>query len=382
MTTNTAIVGAALADIGVPGLPAPASALALAAQASHRALADAGLRLADVDGLLCCGFGEISTYELADYLGLDELAFVDGTCTGGSSWVTYVEHAMAALEAGLCRGALIAHGSLAYTDRKRHLPIWPDPRSPINQFDQSLGGTFVTAHALAAQRYIFDHGLGPEALAEVAVATRRWAALNPLARFRTPLTVEEVRVSRPISTPLNLLDCCLISDGGGAVVLMRADAAAHTRKPVSVLGVGSSQGAFSMAGKADLTRTPALESGKRAFAMAGLDQSAVDHLMLYDSFTITPVLAMEDLGFAPRGQATRLIADGVTSPGGRLPMNTNGGGLAFAHTGMYGVFTLIEAVTQLRGEAGERQVPCSVSLAHGVGDFLTSTGTCILGGQP
>ncbi len=137
-----------------------------------------------------------------------------------------------------------------------------------------------------------------------------------------------------------------------------------------------------MAGKADLTRTPALESGKRAFAMAGLDQSAVDHLMLYDSFTITPVLAMEDLGFAPRGQATRLIADGVTSPGGRLPMNTNGGGLAFAHTGMYGVFTLIEAVTQLRGEAGERQVPCSVSLAHGVGDFLTSTGTCILGGQP
>ncbi len=135
MTTNTAIVGAALADIGVPGLPAPASALALAAQASHRALADAGLRLADVDGLLCCGFGEISTYELADYLGLDELAFVDGTCTGGSSWVTYVEHAMAALEAGLCRVALIAHGSLAYTDRKRHLPIWPDPRSPINQFD-------------------------------------------------------------------------------------------------------------------------------------------------------------------------------------------------------------------------------------------------------
>lgn len=379
MTVATAIVGSALADIGRPGLPHPSSSLALAAQATHRALADAGLALADVDGLLCCGFGETSTYDLADYLGLDELAFVDGTCTGGSSWVTYVEHAMAALNAGLCRVALIAHGALAYTDRKRHLAIWPDQRSPINQFDQALGGTFVTAHALAAQRYLFDHGLEPEALAEVAVAARRWSALNPLARFRTPLTVAEVRSSRSISTPLNLFDCCLISDGGGAVILMRADAAADTRKPVAVLGVGSSQGAFSMAGKDDLTRTPAVQSGERAFAMADLDRSAVDHIMLYDSFTITPVLAMEDLGFAPRGEATRLVAEGVTSPGGRLPMNTNGGGLAFAHTGMYGIFTLIEAVTQLRGEAGERQVPCSVSLAHGVGDFLTSAGTCILG---
>jgi acetyl-CoA acetyltransferase len=159
---------------------------------------------------------------------------------------------------------------------------------------------------------------------------------------------------------------------------MRAEDAAHTRKPVSVAGAGSSQGHFSIAQAPDPTRTPAVQSGRRAFAMAGMAPADIDHLMLYDSFTITPVLALEDLGFAGPGEATALVASGATSPGGRLPMNTNGGGLAFAHTGMYGVFTLIESVQQLRGEAGERQVPCWASLAHGVGDFLSAAGTVIL----
>ncbi|WP_157961783.1 thiolase C-terminal domain-containing protein [Acuticoccus kandeliae] len=373
---SVAIVGAALSEIGTPKVEAP-SALALTARAAHRALADAGLTLADVDGLFGCGFGETSTYDIADYLGLAELGYIDGTCVGGSTWVAFVEHALAALEAGLCRVALIAHGAMAYTDRRRHLPIWPDRRTPLNQFDLAVGGGFIPAHALAAQRYLADYGLGPEALAEVAVAARRWSAKNPLARFRDPVSVEEVRASRPIASPLNLLDCCLISDGGGAVVLMRSDEAADTRAPIRVAGVGSSQGHFSIAGMEDLTRTPAVHSGARAYRMAGLGPADIDHAMLYDSFTITPVLAMEDLGLAPRGGATHRFATD-TGPGGALPVNTNGGGLAFAHTGMYGIFTLIECVTQLRGEAGERQVECEVSLAHAVGDFLSSAATCIL----
>jgi acetyl-CoA acetyltransferase len=378
LRNRIAVAGAALAEIGRPKVDDGQTALGLAAQATHRALTDAGLRLADVDGLLCCGFGETSTYELADYLGLRELAFVDGTCVGGASWLTYVEHAAAALAAGLCRVALIAHGSLAYTDRHRQLPIWPDQRSPINQFDLALGNGFVSAHALAAQRYLWRYGLEPEALAGIAVATRRWATLNPLARFRDPLTVAEVRASRSVSSPLNRLDCCLISDGGAAAVLMRADEAADSRAPIIVAGFGSSQGHFSIAAMSDLTVTPAVQSGARAFAMAGLAPHDVDHAMLYDSFTITPVLAMEDLGLAERGGATALVASGVTSPGGRLPMNTNGGGLSFAHTGMYGLFTLVECVEQLRGEAGDRQVACSVSLAHAVGDFLSAAGTALL----
>jgi acetyl-CoA acetyltransferase len=378
MRNQTAIVGAALADIGRPKVENAATAFGLAAQASHRALADAGLRLGDVDGLLCCGFGETSTYELADYLGLRELAFVDGTCVGGASWVTYVEHAMAALDAGLCEVALIAHGALAYSDRHRHQPIWPDQRSPINQFDLSLGNGFVSAHALAAQRYLWRYGIRPEGLAEIAVATRRWAALNPLARFREPLTVADVRASRPVSSPLNRLDCCLISDGGAAIVLTRKEPAMDSRAPILIAGVASSQGHFSIAHMDDMTRTPARQSSERAFAMADLTPADVDHAMLYDSFTITPVLAMEDIGLAERGAATALVASGATSPGGRLPMNTNGGGLSFAHTGMYGLFTLVECVQQLRGEADGRQVDCDVSLAHAVGDFLSAAGTALL----
>lgn len=377
--SGVCVVGAALADIGVPRLDGFGTGVSIAAQATHRALADAGLGIDRVDGLFCCGFGETSTYELADYLGLRDLSFVDGTCVGGASWVTYVEHAMAALEAGRCDVAVIAHGALAYTDRKRHAPIWPDQRTLLNQFDQALGGGFIAAHALAAQRYLHDHGLAAGALAEVAVAARRWSALNPLARFRDPLTVAEVRAARPIASPFTMLDCCLISDGGGAVVLMRSEDCRGAARAVPVLGVGSGQGEFMIAQHADLCLTPSVESGRQAFEMAGVGAEDIDHLMLYDSFTITPVLALEDLGFAERGAGTQLVASGATSPGGARPMNTNGGGLAFAHTGMYGVFTLIEAVTQLRAEAGARQVDCRISLAHAVGDFLTATGTCILG---
>ena len=376
---GVSIVGAALSDIGTPGIAGVSSAYELAAQASLRALSDAGLSLVDVDALFCTGLGVDSTLEFADYLGLDELSYADSTAVGGASWVTYVEHASAAIEAGLCNTALLAHGSTAFTDRKRPTDVWGDPRSPLHQFDLVYGNDFMVAYALAAQRYLWQFGLGMDALAPVAVSTRAWAALNPLACNQSPLTVDEVLNSPMVASPLHLLECCLISDGGGAIVITRLDRAADTRAPVRVLGMGSSQMHLSIAQMSDLTRSPANRSGARAYAAAALSPKEVDPVMLYDSFSITPIMALEDLGFCERGEAPAFVESGHTAPGGDLPMNTNGGGLSFAHTGMYGVFTLIEAVTQLRGEAGRRQVPrCEVALSHGVGEFLSATGTVLL----
>lgn len=383
MSAGIAIVGAALSDIGAPGLDGVSIPHELAAQASLRALADAGLESTDVDGLLCCGFGMDPTLEFADYLGLRHLTFVDSTCVGGSSWVTYLEHAAAAIASGLCTTALIAHGALAYSDRRRPFEIWSDDRAPINQFDHASGNSFVTAYALAAQRYLWQHRLESDALAAVAVSTREWAALNPLARFRDPITTEDVLTSPLISSPFHLLDCCVISDGGGAVVVTAAERASGTRAPIYVAGVASLQAHLSIAQMTDLTITPAAETGPRALRMAGLRPTDIDLLMLYDAFTIIPLLLLEDLGFAVRGEAAELFASGATAPGGALPVNTNGGGLSFCHTGMYGIFTLLEAVTQLRGEAGQRQVPnVEHALAHGVGEFFSAAATAILTRTP
>ena len=376
---RAAVVGAALADIGKPGLPMVSSAHELAAQASLRALQDAGLDRADVDGLFCCGFGPDSSLEFGEYLGLRDLAHFDTTNVGGSSWVTYVEHAAGAIHAGLCTTALLAHAELGYTDRARGVEYWQDPRTPLRQFDLVYGNSYITAYALIAQRYLWQYGLSPDALAHIAVSTRQWASLNPLARFRDLITVEDVLASPMISSPFHLLDCCLVSDGGGAVVLQAADRARGTRKPISVLGVGSCQTHLSLAEMPDLLRTGAVVSGRRAFEMAGMGPDDIDLLMLYDSFTITPTLALEDLGFCGPGEATQLAAEGVLAPGGRLPMNTNGGGLSFCHSGMYGMFTLVEAVTQLRGEAEDRQAEgVEVAVAHGVGEFYSATGTAVL----
>jgi acetyl-CoA acetyltransferase len=269
--------------------------------------------------------------------------------------------------------ALIAYGSTQRsTGRSRasvqEISPWEAPYRPWLP---------VTGYALAAARHMHEFGTTREQLAEVAVAARGWAALNPVAWSRSPLTVEDVLAAPMICDPLGVRDCCLVTDGGGAVVLTRAEDA---RRPVHVLGCGVAHTHRTISSMPSLVETPAVVSGAAAFAEAGLTPDDVDVLELYDAFTITPILFLEDLGFCAKGEGGAFVSGGRIAPGGSLPVNTNGGGLSYCHPGMYGIFLLIEAVRQLRGECGERQVEgARVALAHGNGGVLSSQATVLLG---
>jgi acetyl-CoA acetyltransferase len=238
-----------------------------------------------------------------------------------------------------------------------------------------------TAYALAASRHMHEFGTTREQLAEVAVAARQWALLNPAAWEKKPLTVAEVLGARMISYPFTVRDICLVTDGGGAIVLTTPARAKGLKKPpVYVLGCGSAITHASISSMPDLTVTGAAESGRQAYAMAGLKAADIDVVELYDAFTINPILFLEDLGFCPKGEGGRFVEGGRIAPGGRLPVNTNGGGLSYCHPGMYGLFLLIEAVRQLRGECAARQVPgAETAIAHGNGGVLSSQSTVILG---
>ena len=373
--SSVRIVGVAESDLGqvAPGT----SAMDLMAQASLRALEECGLTLADVDGLFCASaevrFGPMV---LAEYLGLAPTVF-DGTQVGGSSFMTHLAHARAALEAGVCNVALIAYGSTQRSmSRSRASP--PDFNPYETPFKPALP---VSAYALAASRHMHEFGTTREQLAEVAVAARRWALLNPAAWEKEPLSVEQVLSARMVSWPLTVRDCCLVLDGGGAMVLVREDRARSLKKPpVRVLGIGQALGHNSISNMPDLTTTAARESGAQAFGEAGLKPADVRMLSLYDAFTITPILFLEDLGFCAKGEGGPFVAGGAIAPGGRLAVNTNGGGLSYCHPGMYGLLAMIEAVRQVRGECGERQVPgCDVALAHGNGGVLSSQCTVLFG---
>jgi acetyl-CoA acetyltransferase len=283
-----------------------------------------------------------------------------------------------ALETGLCDVALIAYGSNQRTAGGRLVsvsePQWHEvpykPRHPI------------TGYAMAAARHMHQNGTTREQLAAGAVAARGWANLNPAAFARGPLTVEDVLKSRMISDPLTVADCCLVTDGGGACVVVRAERARDLKQsPVYLLGAGAAAWHRSVAQMPDLTVTAATESGPRAFAMAEVGRKDVDLLMLYDAFTINTILFLEDLGYCPKGEGGRFIADGAIAPGGALAVNTNGGGLSCVHPGMYGMFLIVEAVTQLRGHAGERQVKAEIALCHGNGGTLASQATVILASE-
>jgi acetyl-CoA acetyltransferase len=239
----------------------------------------------------------------------------------------------------------------------------------------------VTGYALAAMRHMHEYGTTPEQLAEVAVATRKWAAMNPKAYKREPITIQDVLSSPMIAEPLHLLDCCLVTDGGGAVVVTSADVARNCRSiPVWVLGHAESHTHLSISNMPDLTWTAASLTGPRAMAQAGVKHSDLDVVELYDSFTITVLLTLEALGFCKRGESGAFVSGQRTAPGGPFPLNTNGGGLSYCHPGMYGIFLLIEAVRQLRGDCGERQVSdAKLALVHGTGGVLSSAATCILG---
>jgi acetyl-CoA acetyltransferase len=354
------------------------------AAASLDALHEAGLSLSDVDGLFTAGLPTWSpVMEVADYLGIRP-RHVNGTDVGGSSFEFHVAAADAAIAAGLCTTALITYANTPREDRGRPQPARDEPEYTIrNAYERAAGLLWpdIGAYALAADRYLHETSCTPEQLAAVAVAARQWALLNPKAfRYGHPLSVSDVLSSPLIADPLHTRDCCLVTDGGGAVVMTSRERARDLRKePVSVLGYGEaiSHGNISIAD--DLTRTGARRSSDDAFAMAGLTREDIDVAQIYDSFTITVLLSLESLGFCGKGEAGAFVEDGRVSPGGAFPMNTSGGGLSYCHPGRFGIFLLIEAVRQLRGECGARQVPrAEVALAHGTGGNLSSSSTVLL----
>ena len=372
-----AIAGVAESDLGE--VAAGLSPLDLMGQAAQRALADAGLSLRDVDGLFATtSQSRMPTLALAEYLGIRP-RYHDGTNIGGCSFMSMVAHAQAAIQAGLCEVALIAYASTQLSLGRANVAA-PD----VNPYESPYRPLYTaSSYALAASRHMHEYGTTREQLAQVAVAAREWALLNPQAWEKEPLTVADVLGSRMVSTPLTVRDCCLVTDGGGAIIVTSAERAKTLRKrPAYVLGVGEDLGHYSISNMPDLTVTGAVRSGAAAYAMAGLKPADIDVVQVYDAFTITTLLFLEDLGFCPKGEGGRFVADGAIAPGGRLPVNTSGGGLSYCHPGMFGIFVLIEAVRQLRGEAGLRQVAgCDTAIAHGNGGTLSAQSTVILGTQ-
>lgn len=371
---RAAIVGAATYGIGeAPGR----KSMDLAAQAARRALADANLTLGDVDALFVCTPDDaLSGLSAAEYLGIQP-RFTENNRTGGSAFHSHLIVAALMLEAGYCDTALIMYGSNQRTASgglvSMRLPSpYEKPYKPL---------TPLSSYALAAARHMYQFGTTRTQLAEVAVSARQWANLNPEAFARGPLSVEDCLGARMVSDPLGVRDCCLVTDGAAAIVLTRADRAADLNpQPVYVLGAAAATWYSGVDQASDLTVTAAEESGRRAFALAGVEPSDIDVVQLYDAFTINVILFLEDLGFCPKGEGGRFIEGGRIAPGGTLPVNTNGGGLSCCHPGMYGLFTLVESCIQLRGQGGDRQIDgARLALAHANGGTLSSQATVILG---
>jgi acetyl-CoA acetyltransferase len=360
---------------------------AIEARVIRAALDDAGLTLDDVDGVFCnMGPGWAPSMELAEYLGI-QARYTDSTTTGGSSFEIHVEHAAAAIALGLCEVAVIVYASTPRSDRKLRGGGGYRSRqtmgvTPTAEWELPYGLRMpMGAYALAASRHMADYGTTSEQLAQIAVSTREWATMNPRARYQEPITIDDVLESPMQATPLHLLDCCLVTDGAGAVVMTSAERARDLAKPPAlVLGVGTCHTHNMISEMPDLTTTGAAVSGPKAFGIAGLKPSDVDVAQLYDSFTITVLLLLEGLGFCPKGEGGAFVADGALGPGGSLPANTTGGGLSYTHPGQFGIFLLVEAVKQLRGECGPRQVEgAEVAVAHGSGGVLSAMSTVVLG---
>jgi acetyl-CoA acetyltransferase len=371
---KTAIVGASTFGLGaMPGW----SSMELATQASKLALADAGLSLPHVDALFICTPDDfLAGLTFAEALGLRP-KFTDNNRTGGSAFMSHVITAALMLDAGMIDTALIAHGSNQRSGAGGKLVSaarssnWEAPYTPLFP---------VSSYALSAARHMYEFGTTREHLAEVAVAARGWANQNPEAFAKGPLTMDDCLNARMISTPLSAKDCCLVTDGAAAIVMTRSDRARDLRRaPVYVLGAAAATWHSQISSMPDLTVTAAVESGRRAYAMAGVGPKDIDVVELYDAFTINVILFLEDLGFCPKGEGGRFVEGGTIAPGGSLPVNTNGGGLSCAHPGMYGLLTMTEAVRQLRGEAATQIDGAELALAHGNGGTLSSQASVILG---
>jgi acetyl-CoA C-acetyltransferase len=341
-------------------------------ECTREALADAGLQLEDVDGFFgaTMTMGAMGMVQLSEYLNIKP-RYLDGTNIGGSSFVSHVAHAAAAIHAGLCEVALIVYGSTAASDAMAIGTGNASGRDPSAAFVSPYGMTLVSSYAMVAQRHMHQYGTTSEQLADIAVSTRHHASLNPDAKMRQPITREDVLESRVIADPLHLLDCCIISDGGGAVIVTSLERAKNLRQPpVVVLGTGEAV-AHREIGAPDLMTIAAKQSGEHAFSMAQLSPADIDLCAIYDSFTITVLATLENLGFCKPGEGGPFVENGGIGLGGRLPVNPDGGGLSSNHSGMRGIFLVIEAVRQLRGGLGERQVEgAEIALAHGTGGYL------------
>jgi acetyl-CoA acetyltransferase len=373
------IAGAAETDeIGkLPGH----STLALHVEAARNAVADAGLTMKDIDGIATVSAP--GPVQVAHALGIYP-DWIDGTGIGGTSFLLHVRHAAAAIKAGYASTVLITHGESGRS-RVGAPPYRMDLASPLGQFEipyGTLGPT--TMFTLPMLRYMKDYGLTHEQLAYVAVAQRQWAAKNPRAMFRDIITVEDVLASRMVAYPFHLLECCLVTDGGGALVVTSADRAADFPKPpVHVIGTGEASETPMISQMADFTESRMFrQAGRKAFAEAGITVADVDHLMIYDAFAHVPIYGLEALGFVGKGEAGPFIADGNTEPGGRLPLNTNGGGLSYTHTGMYGMFAIQEGVRQVRGEAAAQVDNPEISVILGNGGMFSSCGVLVLSRSP
>ena len=374
LAKSVAIVGVAESD--EIGRVENKSSLQHHAEAAYNALEDAGLSMSDVDGLLTAGF---STLTVAEYLGIQP-GYTDSTAVGGSSFVIHIAHAMAAINAGYCEVALVTHGEAGRSARNR---AGQNLSEPGPQFETPYG--FLGApinYAMACRRYMHEYGEDRtrQAMAEIAVATRKWALMNPKAYMKDPMSFDDYHHSRWISWPFHLFDCCIVTDAGGAYVVTSAERARDLKKrPVWVQGAAEGHDHGIVSQMPDLTRSYARETGPNALKRAGLTHDDVDLAMIYDSFTYTVLVTLESLGFCGPGEGPEFVADQRTAPGGDFAMNTSGGGLSYTHSGMYGMFLVVEAVRQLRGECGERQLDDpKVSLVNGTGGSLSSTGTAIL----
>jgi acetyl-CoA acetyltransferase len=354
------------------------------AEAAYNALADAGIAKSEVNGVFTAGFSTLAT---AEYLGIQPI-FTDNTSVGGSSFVIHLDHAVAAIRQGYCDVALITHGQAGRSTRAR---VPADANLPVAQYETPYGliGQPIN-YAMACTRYMHEFGeeRTRQAMAEIAVSTRKWANLNPKAVMHdTPMSFEDYHNSRWVAWPFHLVDCCLVTDSGAAIVVTTAERAASCRKkPIWILGAAEGHDHNIISMMPDFTSLIARETGPKALARAGVTHNDVDLIMAYDSFTYTVMLTLEGLGFCGRGEAADFVANQRTAPGGDFPLNTSGGGLSYTHPGMYGSFLIVEATRQLRGECAERQIRSrsdpsqdpKIAIVNGTGGSLSSTGTAVL----
>jgi acetyl-CoA acetyltransferase len=380
-----AIVGAADTRVGlVPDL----TSAQLQTEAARLALADAAISKDQIDGLISCNAsverGPLKTFHaemVAELLGIRPRFCLTGA-VGGALPVLMMEHAAAAIAAGRCNTVLLISADNILSGSKRRVAVpepWDDP-----QFEEPYGPTTPAMYALIARAHMHAYGTTSDQFAAVAVACRKHASMNPGAQKRDPITIADVLNSRMIADPLHLLDCSLVSDGGAAIVMTAADRAKDfSKKPVYFLGAGEAHPYLSLLHADSLTESGAIESGRQAYAAAGVRPRDIDVAFVYDAFTPMAIIYLEDLGFCPKGEGGRFVEGGNVELGGSLPINTHGGLLSYCHAGLANsIFHITEAVRQLRGECGPRQVAgARLAIIHGQGGRASTHGTAILGTQ-